>query len=67
MIHAKRVNWMEENFASGDSGSECDPNEDYVRNTTKGCVRGFPASYNDVKVEQYLGIPYAQPPIGNRD
>nr|XP_039252972.1 uncharacterized protein LOC120330182 [Styela clava] len=52
------------NFAI-ENGTKCDLSEDYVRNTTYGCVRGVLKKYEAVDVETYLGIPYATAPIGD--
>ncbi|XP_014663076.1 PREDICTED: acetylcholinesterase-like [Priapulus caudatus] len=35
-----------------------------VMNTTSGIVRGFTQQVNDAPVATFLGIPYAQPPVG---
>jgi cholinesterase len=34
-------------------------------NTTSGLVSGHPSSNTSAKVSEYLGIPYAKPPVGD--
>lgn len=40
------------------------PELDLVRSTTAGCVKGIEHDVNSSIVERYLGIPYAEPPVG---
>nr|XP_039269975.1 uncharacterized protein LOC120344729 [Styela clava] len=41
------------------------PNQQLIRSTTSGCVEGYEQDWNGHAIERYLGVPYAEPPVGS--
>ena len=63
LMHGLRWS-LSSSFQNQERVVDC-PEEYLVRATESGCVRGYEYESNGATIERYLGIPYAQPPVGN--